>query len=157
MGIKIRKYRHSDSEGVRSVTLLSFGPVSVDGMIEKKFGKIAGRSWKTRKAMDIRKDIGGNPSGTFVAVDGEKIAGYITASTDTYAKIGRIPNLAVHPGYKGQGIGTTLLKKALSHFKQKGMRLAKIETLSHNLVAAKLYKKLGFKEVTGQIHLAMKI
>jgi ribosomal protein S18 acetylase RimI-like enzyme len=47
------------------------------------------------------------------------------------------------------------MQAALDQFRQKGMELARIETLEQNEVGSSFYPKAGFVEVARQIHYAM--
>lgn len=53
-----------------------------------------------------------------------------------------IPNVAVHPDYRRQGIATKMLKKAFSQYTDKPFVL---KVLEENVPAIKFYEKLGFK------------
>lgn len=55
-----------------------------------------------------------------------------------------IATLAVHPDYRGLGIGKRLLAKALLAAYQRGARLAYLEVRRSNQVAQALYQQFGF-------------
>jgi ribosomal protein S18 acetylase RimI-like enzyme len=59
--------------------------------------------------------------------------------------------MAVASDYQGQGVGKILMRQALSHFREHGMRYARIETLEQNYRGQSLYPAFGFKEVGRQI------
>ena len=101
-------------------------------------------------------------AGVFVAEDtdqekGAQIVGYITTWQDRAAGIGHIPNLAVAPSHRNQGLGRTLIEHALNHFRAAGLTHAKIETLAQNAVGNHLYPSLGFVEVARQVHFVAKL
>jgi [ribosomal protein S18]-alanine N-acetyltransferase len=58
-----------------------------------------------------------------------------------------IATIAVHPEYRGYGIGRKLLANGLSAAYLRGARLAYLEVRKGNLTAQKLYTKFGFKVV----------
>ena len=150
--VTIRKCRPEDVEAIVEITLLAFDGVSIDQNIERKFGLLGGKDWKFRKGTAVRREVESNPDGVLVAeVDG-KVVGYITTWANPETKIGHIPNFAVHPDFQGRGIGRRLLEAALRLLRERGMEMAKIETLEQNLVASKFYPKMGFVEVARQIH-----
>jgi ribosomal-protein-alanine N-acetyltransferase len=60
-----------------------------------------------------------------------------------------ISTLAVHPHYRGQGIGEQLLQDALNDAVLKGALVATLEVRISNDVAVNLYRKFGF-EVIGE-------
>jgi len=139
-------------EAIVEITLLAFDGVSIDQNIERKFGLVGGRDWKFRKGEAVRREVESNMEGVLVAEVEGKVVGYITTWANQETKIGHIPNLAVHPDFQGRGIGRRLLEEALRLLKERGMEMAKIETLEQNLVASRLYPKMGFVEVARQIH-----
>ena len=60
-----------------------------------------------------------------------------------------IASIAVHPEFRGQGIGKQLLFFILEKARQDGMLSATLEVRQSNQVAQTLYRKFGF-EVTGR-------
>jgi len=58
-----------------------------------------------------------------------------------------ISTLAVHPAYRGRGIGAQLLAAMLREAAGLGARLATLEVRVGNLAAQRLYLKFGFEEV----------
>lgn len=60
-----------------------------------------------------------------------------------------ISTLAVHPAYRGQGIGEQLLQDALNAAVTRGAQVATLEVRVSNDAALNLYRKFGF-EVIGE-------
>ncbi|MBT4496630.1 MAG: GNAT family N-acetyltransferase [Gemmatimonadetes bacterium] len=149
----IRKYRPGDLEKLKEITAICFEGVSIDRNIEEKFGPIGEHDWRWRKLRHIDADVEGqNAEGVFVyEVDGQ-VVGYITARVDLGSKIGWIPNLAVIPEYRKEGLGKLLMQTALDYLRDQGMECAKIETLAQNPVGSHFYPSVGFEEVARQIH-----
>lgn len=58
-----------------------------------------------------------------------------------------IATLAVHPDYRGFGIGKQLLTIALEESAQQGAKLATLEVRDSNKVAQNIYHKCGFESV----------
>jgi ribosomal protein S18 acetylase RimI-like enzyme len=151
----IRVASPSETDVLVDIVKKSFEKVSIDKAIEDSFGQIIGKAWHERKAADIRRDCALNPEGIFVKVADGRIAGFVTVYLDREASTGRIPHLAILPEYQGKGFGRELLFHALKYIKASGMKLMRIEVLSHNKAALEMYLKAGFKEVSKQLHLAM--
>jgi ribosomal protein S18 acetylase RimI-like enzyme len=151
----IRPYRPEDLERIRQITVDSFEGVSIDRNIEAEFGAVAGRDWRARKARDVTTDCEVQPDGVFVAVEEDRVVGYITTRLDRFTGIGRIPNLAVDPSARGSGTGTALIEHAIEWMRAEGMAMAKIETLVQNERGQRLYPRFGFREVARQIHFVM--
>jgi len=155
--MNIRPYRPEDREILKNITTNTFGPVSIDGNIERQFGLLNGTDWAWRKRRHIDADCDAQPDGILVAEDEGRVIGYITTRFDLATKLGWIPNMAVEPGHQGHGVGRRLIEAALDLFRRNGMTHAKIETLDQNQVGQKLYPSFGFKEVARQVHYVMKL
>jgi ribosomal protein S18 acetylase RimI-like enzyme len=129
--------------------------------MEKLFGPFGGGDWSSRKSAAIADDCRLQPDGIFVAETTQdgllEVIGYITTRLDPRARVGFIPNLAVDEAHQGKGIGRALIAHAISFFRERGMEVARIETLEKNTSGRALYPKLGFQEVARQIHFAMKL
>lgn len=153
----IRPYQPSDLEHLKGLTTAGFVGVSIDHGIEDSFGLINGHDWRWRKARHIDDDVARDPAGVFVAEENGGIVGYITTWQDGEAGIGHIPNLAVAASHRNQGLGRTLIERALHHFRASGLTHAKIETLAQNAIGNHLYPSLGFIEVARQVHFVAKL
>ncbi|MCX5672775.1 MAG: GNAT family N-acetyltransferase [Planctomycetota bacterium] len=153
----IRRFRPSDLERVKEITLLGFEGVSIDHGMEKRFGVIAGKDWKWRKARSLDDDVEANSDGVFVYEADGAVVGYITTRLDAESAIGWIPNIAIDPGHQGRGIGRALMQAALDYLRASGMRYAKIETLEQNQKGQAFYPSVGFQEVARQIHYLMRL
>jgi ribosomal protein S18 acetylase RimI-like enzyme len=153
----IRKFRPSDLERLQEITIRGFEGVSIDYAVEQRFGVIAGKDWKWRKAQSIQWDVEANPEGVFVYEAGGRVVGYITTRLDGRSRIGWIPNIAIDPASQGRGVGKALMQAALDYLRASGMLYAKIETLEQNKKGRKFYPSVGFKEVARQIHYLMRL
>jgi ribosomal-protein-alanine N-acetyltransferase len=58
-----------------------------------------------------------------------------------------VTNLAVHPAWRGQGIGRFLLATLLARHRAAGARRVLLEVRPGNVEARRLYEGLGFREV----------
>jgi ribosomal-protein-alanine N-acetyltransferase len=58
-----------------------------------------------------------------------------------------VTNLAVDPGWRGEGVGRLLLGTLLAHHRALGARRAFLEVRPANVEARRLYETLGFREV----------
>jgi len=59
---------------------------------------------------------------------------------------GHITNIAVHPDYRGQGIGSMLVSELLSLCSEEGINAFTLEVRRSNIIAQNLYKKFQFAE-----------
>lgn len=83
---------------------------------------------------------------TFGAYKQGCLLGVVEGSVESWHRLFRISNLFVEPGYRGQGVGTFLLRNMMAwaeaHTDCRGMIL---ETQTCNYPAICLYEKLGFR------------
>ncbi|MFQ5732877.1 MAG: GNAT family N-acetyltransferase [Planctomycetaceae bacterium] len=151
----IRPFHPDDLPRLKEITVEAFDGVSIDQAIEREFGLINGRDWQFRKGRHIDDDVRRNAEGIYVLdIDGE-IAGLITTYADRDAGIGFIPNLSIVPEHRGAGWGRRLIQYALDRFCDAGLTHARIETLAQNEVGSHLYRAIGFREVSRQVHFCM--
>ncbi len=57
-----------------------------------------------------------------------------------------IANVAVHPDWRGRGIGTQLTERAIAHVREHGGRKIHLQVRSDNPTAIHIYRELGFEE-----------
>lgn len=96
-----------------------------------------------------------NPArdGLWLAEKGENIIGSI-GIVGQGEDVAQLRWFLVHPDYRGQGLGKTLLQKALDFSRQVPYRLIYLWTFSELKVAAHLYQSVGFQikeRITHQI------
>ena len=80
-----------------------------------------------------------------VALDGEKLAGYI--GSQSVMGESDMMNVAVSPDYRRQGIGEALVKALCDRLKEQGNTCLTLEVRASNAPAIALYEKLGFTQV----------
>lgn len=60
---------------------------------------------------------------------------------------GSVQNFGVVPAYRGQGLGTVLLRRSLDGFREAGVSRVTLEVTARNEDAQRLYQRLGFRPV----------
>lgn len=55
-----------------------------------------------------------------------------------------ITNIAVHPAFRGRGVGRQILQELIRRAARRGATKMTLEVRSSNLIAQKLYRDLGF-------------
>ena len=86
-----------------------------------------------------------------------RVVGFVCCRLYSHRSTGHVANLAVVPEFQGKGVGKALMHAALEHFRDRGMRYARIETLEQNARAQNFYPALGFKEVGRQVYYLLKL
>ena len=80
-----------------------------------------------------------------VAVEGERLAGYI--GSQTVMGESDMMNVAVHPDFRRQGVAQALILALVDALKARGSHWLMLEVRHSNAPARALYEKLGFSEV----------
>ncbi len=80
-----------------------------------------------------------------VALEGERLVGYIVLST--VLDEGNIDNVAVAPEYRRRGVAEALLKNAIARSRAWGLAFLTLEVRAGNEPAIALYAKHGFQTV----------
>lgn len=80
-----------------------------------------------------------------VAVEGERVAGYI--GSQTVMGETDMMNVAVAPDFRRQGVAQTLILALVDALKERGSHWLMLEVRDSNAPARALYEKLGFAEV----------
>ncbi|MSR57102.1 MAG: GNAT family N-acetyltransferase [Planctomycetaceae bacterium] len=157
MNLAIRPYLPDDLDAIKRLTVEAFGGVTLEQNLESTLGLLRGHDWRWRKTRHLDDDVAAHPSGLFVADSQGRVVGYISTRVDREAGKGRIPNLAVAPEFRGQGLGRRLIEHALDYFRREGLEYAMIETMAENEVGQHLYPACGFVEVARQVHFARRL
>lgn len=82
-----------------------------------------------------------------VATDDNYIVGFAGCSFDWVHSEAHITNIAVTPGYQGQGIGSALLRTFQAVAVDNGMLTMSLEVRKENTHARRLYRQLGFSAI----------
>jgi ribosomal-protein-alanine N-acetyltransferase len=80
----------------------------------------------------------------FVVTLGQKVIGY--AGTWTILDEAHVTTIAVHPDFRGKGLGKRLVITLMLHTIKMGIPRITLEVRASNITARKLYQGLGFLE-----------
>jgi len=97
-----------------------------------------------RLMREIRRKPGFLPNATWLILGPPGFVGTIQGVMDR-GPIGAIQNVGVAPHFRGQGLGTALVRKALEGFHAAGLRRAYLEVTAENASAVTLYRNVGFR------------
>jgi len=155
--MQIRKEREADISEIVSLTQMSWEGATIAELLEKKYGIIEGKKWYEYKGKEIENFCKNNLNKVLVAEEDNKIVGYATYYLDKDRKVGTVGNNAVHPDFRGRGIGSALHKSVLEELKKADMKIAVVSTLEVDKPAQHIYEKHGFKELARTIHYSQKL
>ena len=93
----------------------------------------------------IRSELTNQLSLWLVAVDGDRVAGYI--GSQTVLGWADMMNLCVSPDYRRQGIGEKLTMELERQLREEKVECLTLEVRVSNAPAITLYEKLGFTQV----------
>ena len=81
---------------------------------------------------------------SFVAVGGDRVIGliHVEVSRHGFGEIGML----VHRDWRGRGVGSALLREAISRARDQGLNKLSLEVFAHNTAAIALYRRCGFTE-----------
>ena len=83
-----------------------------------------------------------NPDTSFVAVEGERLAGVILAGQD--GRRGYIYHMCVGEAYRRQGLGTRLVSRCLEALKAEGINKVALLVFGYNEAGNAFWEKQGF-------------
>jgi ribosomal-protein-alanine acetyltransferase len=86
---------------------------------------------------------------SLVAKENDNIVGFIigTVRFERNALTGHVLTVDVSPACRKKGVGAKLLRKMESLFREKGVRVCRLEVREDNVAALSLYRKLGYRKV----------
>lgn len=93
----------------------------------------------------IASELNNKLSLWMVAIDNERVVGYV--GSQTILGETDMMNIAVHPNYRKQGIGTALIVGLIGALELRGSHSLMLEVRASNISAISVYEKLGFSEV----------
>lgn len=84
-----------------------------------------------------------------VAKDGDKIVAI--GGMHVVWEDAHVTNIAVHPLYRGRGLGEWMMRELIERAQQRGARRMTLEVRASNLTAQNLYRKMGFVTAPGAV------
>ncbi len=86
------------------------------------------------------------PEATWLLVDADGACGSVQGLRERRG-IGAIQNLGIVPRYRGRGLGSLLLRQAMSGFRRAGLNRVTLEVTAQNERAERIYRRLGFRRI----------
>lgn len=102
--------------------------------------RLSGIAGWNQTPADWLRFLSGSPEGCFAAEAGDLVIG--TSATIVYAeKVAWVSMVLVDPAYRGQGIGTELLHRAIAHLREREIPSIKLDATP---LGKPIYEKSGF-------------
>ena len=145
----IRPFEKNDIEKLVRLSLLAWIPVfdSFEVILGPKIFELIWPDWRSSQEEGIEETCLSDEKSTVIVADvNDEVVGFLAYESKPESQTGQVIFLAVHPDYQNRGIGTDLNNYALRDMKERGMRLAVVETggdLAH-APARRSYEKAGY-------------
>jgi ribosomal protein S18 acetylase RimI-like enzyme len=143
-------------------------PIDIDALMDLRAGfndyhkslagKKPGKGWQKIYRQELIRELRSKKILKLIAFDGGKpvgtaFCGILENQPGTNAwlesrKTGLIRFIYVRDRFRGRGIATKLVKECLSWTKKQGAGIAELMVAGNNAGAHKLYKRLGFEDVS---------
>jgi ribosomal protein S18 acetylase RimI-like enzyme len=149
MNLSIRPVCDNDVEALVELALLAWAPIfpSFEQLLGHNIYTLIWPDWRTSQRAGIEtvcKDA--EKTTVWVAEVDSRAVGFLAYQLNGQDKTGEVVLLAVHPQYQNRGIGTELNTFALQKMRERGMKMARVETggdPSH-APARRSYEKAGY-------------
>lgn len=148
-GVSLREGRAGDAEAAVAIALAAWAPLHED--VRALFGDdlylTLHSHWQDRKAEQVSAAFRGdaNTRAAVAEIDG-RIVGFVTFSPRNRDGIGEIGNNAVHPDFRGRGIGPAMYRYVFAELQRAGVRFVAVSTGGDpfHAPARRAYEKVGF-------------
>lgn len=146
--IVIRPFRMEDADAVAAIADEAWRGINASYrklLGDEVFG-ILFPEGDERKGREMRGVCARNPESLWVAVNEDRVVGFVSFHLDAKTKVGTLGNNAVASAMRGRGVAQRMYAAVLDHFRREGIRCAAVRTgLDEGHVAARrAYEKAGF-------------
>ncbi len=146
----IRRLVDTDIETVVAFSLAAWAPVfaSFEAELGSEIYRLLYPDWRSAQASAVEAACGAPENDVWVAVVDARPVGFVAVCyvDEAGTRAGEIDMIAVDPGYQGAGVGASLVERAVSEIRSRGVELAVIATGGDpgHAPARALYEKLHF-------------
>jgi RimJ/RimL family protein N-acetyltransferase len=97
----------------------------------------------------FQKKLISNNWPVYYAVDDGRVVGWVDITPAANPRLAHRGSLGMGliADYRGRGLGTQLITKAIQHAKEIGLEKVELTVYTENIAAIRLYKKMGFTEI----------
>jgi len=154
-------YRHATPQDIEPIVAIAreIWHMGASKAMEERHGIIGAKPWQDHVAESMRRAITQKLDTCIVAEADGRVVGWGTWELDEESSIGTVGYNGVHPDFRGQGIGTEIVRRVLQEIRSAGMRIAAVTTgLNEGHTAARaVYEKLGFQPLTRSVYYTMEL
>lgn len=129
--LKIIPYNSDYLEKVLELTVRAWTPVFPlmrKEIPEYVYDAFYPDGWKARQLADVEATCRDTETDMWLAVNGDKLCGYLGLRTHKEDSMGEIYIIAVDPDFQQQSVGSQLMTFALKWMRGKGLHMAMVET-----------------------------
>lgn len=103
--------------------------------------------WQERQTQDVRDFLGGANNQIFVAIDNDRVVGFVGAVFHPDDSMGEITIVAVDPDHQRTGLATMLMDEASAAMRAMGASILMVETGGDpgHAGARATYERFGFE------------
>lgn len=131
--------------GVQNIAVFPMTPADLEGVME-----VERLSYLTPWSQDaFLSEMMQTYTIYLVAKEGERVVGI--AGMHVVWEDAHVTNIAVHPLYRGRGLGERMMQELMERACRRGARRMTLEVRASNTTAQNLYRKLGFTTAPGAI------
>jgi ribosomal-protein-alanine N-acetyltransferase len=150
----VRQARPDDHALVDAINRVAWaGGYTVAEHMQRRHGPIDGKEWPKEITDSVAAALQRDDVTLFVAELNQQVVGYATAQYRDGADVGEVGYNAVHPDYRGRGIGSALVEHVVRCLQERGARVLRVITLDSDEPARRIYRKLGFKTLAKLVFL----
>lgn len=149
--VAIRTVRDDDVHALHEVTLAGWDDATVGQRLVKRHACLADYDWRDKKWRQVKRFVEEFPDLCIVAeVDG-RVVGYATWLVDPEGRVAEVANNAVHPDFRGRGIGVAMQQEILTRLRRQHIKVVTVVTLTTSRPARAQYARAGYKEIARSI------
>lgn len=152
---RIRLATPDDTEAIAEINRRGWhGGLTTHECLEARHGTINGRPWTEQITEAVAAHLAQSHVTTFVAEKDGQVIGYAAAEIKRQptSDVGIVSYNAVHPDYRGQGVGTALIEHVMAYLREQGARVLTVVTLESDEPVRRIYERMGFQELTRLIY-----
>jgi ribosomal protein S18 acetylase RimI-like enzyme len=155
----LRAVLPSDLPRLKEIVALSWKDQGIAHILEKRYGEMGGKPWLDWKWPQVEKVCRDTPRQVLVTEVNGEVAGFAVYLLDRVRKIGTVGNNAVHPKFRGFGIGKRQIARVIELLRERGMAFAEVTVaLNEGHAAARaVYEKTGFEPVADSRYMFMRL